>query len=279
MLMLALTIISNTSFALILRAAQRRGANEVAVGMVNYVLACGAYTVIGALRQPEGAALAGRFGLVGGTFNVLIFLLLLPAMQMKGVGVAISMVRLAVVVPLGASILFWGEAPAGITVVGIALALLALPLLGFDKGVNSDRLTPRRAAVLLGLFVANGMALLMIKWFQTTGYAGARVVYLATVFAVSGIVCFITWRSTAKRPLRGDEVAWGAFLGISNAITNYLIFATLDVLPASVMFPVLAAVGLSLTTVFAAVVWREVPGRLGWAGIGVAVVAVVLTNI
>lgn len=279
MLMLALTIIANTSFALIVRAAQRRGANDVAVGMVNYVLACGVYAVIGALRQPDGAALAGRFGLVGGTFNVLIFLLLLPAMQMKGVGVAISVVRLAVVVPLGASILFWQEAPAGITVVGIALALLALPLLGFDKGVNSERLTPRRGALLLGLFIANGVALLMIKWFQTTGYTGARVVYLATVFAVSAIVCFITWRSTTKRPLRSDELAWGAFLGVSNAITNFLIFATLDVLPASVMFPVLAAVGLSLTTVFAAVVWREVPGRLGWAGIGVAVVAVVLTNL
>ena len=80
--------------------------------------------------------------------------------------------------------------------VGIAGA--APTLLGFDKGVNSERLT-RGAALLLGLFVANGMALLMIKWFQTTGYTGQGVVYLATVFAVSAIVCFI-WRSRRSVP-------------------------------------------------------------------------------
>ena len=92
------------------------------------------------------------------------------------------------------------------------------------------------------------------------------------------MICGLAWARNL-RPWHGAlEIKWGLLLGASNAIINILILATLDVLLASVMFPILAAVGLALTTTFAAVVWREIPGRLGWAGIGLAVLAVVLAN-
>ncbi len=278
MWLLAATIVANTSFALILRAAQRRKANDVGVGMFNYIFASAVYWAIGGIARPEGAATGGVYGLIAGCFNVTIFLLLLPAMRFKGVAISIAMVRLAAVIPMGAAILMWHEAPSQIQAVGIILALLALPMLSLDKGVNHEPLTARRIMVLLGLFVSNGMTLLMMKAFQETGFVAARSIYLAMVFSIGALVCGVAWLRTRTSPLGWTEVKWGVLLGISNAATNILIFYTLDVLLASVMFPILAAVGLSLTTVFAAVMWREIPGRLGWMGIVIAVVAVGLAN-
>lgn len=280
MLLLAATIIANTSFALILRGAQHRRVDELAVGMVNYVLASSVYWVVAAIWWPEqGVATAAGFGLAGGCFNVTIFLLLLTAMHLRGVAVSIAMVRLAVAVPLVASIVFFHEAPGVVQSWGIVLALLALPLLSLDKGVSDEPLTLRRMAMLLGLFLSNGMCLLLLKWYQTTGTSGGRFIYLATVFTVSGLIVGLAWARAKNRRLGKAEIVWGTWLGISNAVTNILIFMTLDVLLASVMFPILAAVGLSLTTIFAAVFWREIPGKLGWAGIAAAVVAVVLANL
>jgi drug/metabolite transporter (DMT)-like permease len=280
MLLLAATIIANTSFALILRGAQQRRVDDVAVGMINYIFASATYWLIAGVWWPEqGASIAVRFGLFGGCFNVAIFLLLLTAMHLKGVAVSIAMVRLAVVVPLAAAIIFFHEAPEMVQSWGIMLALLALPLLSLDKGVSDQPLTLQRMGMLLGLFVCNGMALLLLKWYQTTGTAAGRFIYLATVFTVSGLIVGLVWARAQHRWLGKAELVWGTWLGLSNAITNILIFMTLDVLLASVMFPILAAVGLSLTTILAAVFWREIPGKLGWAGITLAVVAVVLANL
>lgn len=278
LLLLAATIVANTSFALILRAAQKRQANALAVGLVNYVFATALYLTVGLSTMPEGSLTAVGYGVVGGCFNVAIFLLLLSAMTIRGVAISVAMVRLAVVVPMAAAIVVWKESPSALQTGGIALALLALPMLSLDKGVNHQPLTARRLAVLLGLFVANGMTLLMIKAFQMTGYEAARPFYLATVFLIGAAGCGVAWLHT-PRPWQGMlDIKWGLLLGVSNALTNFLILATLDVLLASVMFPILAAVGLSLTTAFAAVAWREIPGSLGWAGICLAVVAVVLAN-
>ena len=278
LILLAATIVANTSYALILRAAQKRGANEIAVGLVNYLFASGLYLTIGLLTRPVGSLTALGYGAIAGTSNVAIFLLLLAAMTIRGVAISVAVVRLAVVVPMTAAILVWGEVPDSLQIGGIALALLALPMLSLDRGVNHQPLTSRRLAILAGLFMANGITLLMLKAFQTTGYGAARPIYLGTMFFVGAVICGLVWARNPQ-PWHGTlEIKWGLLLGASNALINILILATLDVLLASVMFPILAAVGLALTTTFAAVVWREIPGRLGWAGIGLAVLAVVLAN-
>jgi len=54
----------------------------------------------------------------------------------------------------------------------IVLALLALPLLGLDQGANRLRLTWLMSLGLLCLFLVNGAALLIQKWYHTTGLSG-----------------------------------------------------------------------------------------------------------
>ena len=55
--------------------------------------------------------------------------------------------------------------------------------------------------------------------------------------------------------------------------------AALDRLPGAVAFPIMQAGIMLVAAGFAALAWREQPGRLGLAGIAVAVAAVALINL
>ncbi len=278
MLIFGATILVNTAFGLIVRAAQRAGVNVLAAGVVNYIFASSTFWVVYWLLKPPAATGALSIGAVAGSIYFVAYLLLLPAMQLRGVAIALAFVRLSVIIPLAAAMLIWREAPDTIKTCGIVLALLALPLLSLDRGVSSTRLTGGNIALLMSLFFVNGTCLLMSKWFQSTGLVAQRPLYLATVFCVAGLGLTVAWMITRCEALGYREIGWGIAIGAANAGSNLLILYTLDMFLASVMFPILAAVGLSLATVFAALAWREIPGRLGWSGIVIAVAAIILAN-
>ncbi len=278
MILLLVTIVVNASFSLLVRAAQRRHVNVVAVGAVNYAFAASLYWAVSAVTRPAMAPPVLRLGLVAGVLYPTVFLLLLPAMHMRGVAITMAIVRLSVLIPLGGALYLWAEMPDTMKLYGIVLALVALPLLSLDKGVTDVVLSRRQAAILLALFAANGSCLLLSKAFQMTGLVAQRPLYLAIVFSGGAVGCGAVYFLTRKTRLKGAEVLWGIGTGVTNAAANMLMLYTLDALLAAVVFPLLAAVGLCLATMFAALVWREIPGKLGWAGIAVAVVAVALAN-
>ncbi len=279
MLLFAVTILFNTAFSLFVRGAQRHGHDAVAVGVVNYTFASLCFWVFTAVSHTSYASLAVQIGLIGGCLYVTTYFLLLPAMNFKGVAVSMAVVRLSVLVPLLGAVLIWGETPGMVKTLGIALALVALPMLTFDHGADSPKFDLRHTTTLAGLFIFNGACLLVGKWFQTTQLIAERPLYLATLFSIAALLCLVYWMCTRRHGMTTSELRWGLAAGASNAISNFLILYVLDLFLASVVFPVLAAVALSLATAFAAFVWDEKLGRLGWAGIGIAVVAIVLANL
>ncbi|HCU37882.1 MAG TPA: hypothetical protein DGT21_21325 [Armatimonadetes bacterium] len=278
MLVFLATILVNLSFALLVRAAQRRGVDVVASGIVNYLFAAATYWIAVLVTGTPYAPEAPRIGLAAGVFYVSTYLLLLPAMRIRGVAIAMGFVRLSVVIPLIAAVIVWHEAPGPVKQAGIVLALLALPMLSLDGGANSAPLTRRNLVILLGLFLTNGTCLLMGKWFQSTGLVAERPLYLAIVYSTAALVFIAALPLLPKARFGAAELRWGALIGLCNCAANILMLYTLDLFLASVVFPIIAAVNLSLATIFAAVTWREIPGRLGWTGICVAVLAVILAN-
>jgi drug/metabolite transporter (DMT)-like permease len=137
MLVFLATILVNLSFALLVRAAQRRGVDVVASGIVNYLFAAATYWIAVLVTGTPYAPEAPRIGLAAGVFYVSTYLLLLPAMRIRGVAIAMGFVRLSVVIPLIAAVIVWHEAPGPVKQAGIVLALLALPMLSLDGGANS----------------------------------------------------------------------------------------------------------------------------------------------
>ena len=278
MFVFILIVLCAAGFALTTRAAQLRDTDTVAVGAINYTFAALIAWALAFVSQPAAAPETLRIGILGGITYVLAYLFLLPSLRHKGTAIAASVVQLGVLVPIVGALLIWGERPAIIRAYGMVLAVLALPLLTLDKGVSRQPLTLGRVMVLVGLFLLNGLAMLVNTWFHTTGLEGQRAMYLAILFTVAAVGCTAAWLIRPERKLGIKEAAWGALLGTFNVGGTLFTLYGLDLYLASVLFPITAALALAVITTFAAIAWREIPGKIGWAGIAAALTAVVLAN-
>jgi len=279
MLILIAAMVLMAGFGVIVRRAQRGGHDLIVVGLVNYLVATAFYAAwctSSGLWTCDPRAVA--MGVVGGVLYGVGFLTLLAPMRWRGVGIVSAILGLSVLVPVSLSLIVWHESLVPLQAAGTLLALAALPLLGLDEGAGHARLTRRMALIMTALFFINGGAMAVYKWFHSTGLAEQRPAFLLYLFMAATAVLLVVWLGRGRR-LGTADAGWGALLGVTNMLAGLALLAALDRLPGLVVFPVVQVGIMILATLFAALAWREKPGRLGMAGIAVAAVAVALLNL
>jgi drug/metabolite transporter (DMT)-like permease len=277
MLALAIAVICSTSFSLIVRHTQRERQDQFAVMGLNYA-AASATAFLCAGGQWQLSPPTWQIGGAGGLIFVSAYIFLIHSLDLKGVAIANAVTRLSVLIPVAASIALFGEEPRLLEIVGGGLAIIAMPLLSLDRGFTGSRLSRWERPFLLALFLLNGGCLLSTKWFHSTGLSAQRPLYFGVLFGVAAVVSLVAWLGWSRRGGR-RELFWGVLLGVVNYVTGAALIRALDSLSGMVVFPVQAALGLVLTAVFAGWAWQEIPGRLGQAGLALAVVAVVMINL
>ena len=104
----------------------------------------------------------------------------------------------------------------------------------------------------------------------TLGY----VVWALTMIPAALVALFINkWKlETDKR-----SVFWGCLAGLLGAAGQLVLFFTLRIAPAYLVFPLLSLTPV-VTILMAVFFLKERTGRLGWLGIGVAVIAILLLS-
>jgi len=279
MLALAVSVVFMAGFGLVIRASQRRGLTMLAVGLLNYLTAAVFYAfwiVHDGLWSCDPRTVT--IGIVGGLFYGGGFFFILAPMRWRGVGIVSAILGLSVLLPVVFSFIVWRESVAAVQLLGIVLALAALPLLGFDEGARGGRLTIGMALVMLGLFLVNGGCMVVQKWYHTTGLSEERPVFFFYLFATATAILLVAWLWQSRR-LAPLDLGYGGLLGSCNVLANLALLAALDRLPGVVVFPVMQAGVMIFSVAFAVVAWGEKPGRLGLAGIGLAAAAVALINL
>ena len=279
MLLLLLATLFAASFGLIVSYAQRRGSNLYAVGAINYCLAMvfhlASHARIGGWAPQQGTWI---IGVLGGIAYVIGFLLLFPAMSLRGVSVSTAMLRLAAVVPMLIGWLFWNERLAIVPAIGASLALLSLPLLTYRNDGGLSGLKSKSVLLLLALFLVNGCCMLSVRAFAQTGISGQSSLFLSILFGTAALIATTSWWLHREGTSRRDILP-GVLLGIDNALANLALVGALDRLPGLIVFPFYSSVGMLFTVLFARLVWSERITRSERAGIGLAVVAVVLASL
>jgi drug/metabolite transporter (DMT)-like permease len=275
---LILTVALMTGWNFVFRGAQKQRADMVAVCSVNYAAATVACALVAMVSgMPAPSLMTWVIGGLMGIIYVASYLLLVPSMNCKGISVVTAFVRLSVIVPVMASVLIWGEKPGWLQALGVLGAIVSLPMLTLDKGVDDGKFTRRELAIFVGLFLGNGLGLLTAKWFSKQDTPGETLYFLAILFGASTVGSFVPWLK-ARPQMRRLEWGWGMGLGLSNAGANLVLLSALAFLPGYVVFPVNACGGIVLTAIIAAVLWREIPGRMAYAGMVVAAAALVCIN-
>lgn len=279
MIALLIATVFSAAFGLVLRWAHGRKCNLWAVGLINYVVATAvnllrAYAsgalAVGTVTLVLGAASGVLYGINYGLFSTLV--------GRRGVSVSTALVRLAVLLPILASVLLWGERPAPTQSVGVLLALVSLPLLTMVPRAQAGPRDHGQALLALAMLVGSGVSMMTVDAHKQLAPAAAGSVFLTALFGTAGLIALAGWLRNGARVSRADIVP-GVALGACNAIANVGLVAALQELSSVIVFPFYSAVGVVIASSFAAKVWGEQIRRREMTGMGVALAAVVLMNL
>ena len=219
-------------------------------------------------------------GMITGVVFVISFLLMMICMGRIGVAVTVSLTRLAVVLPVGASIVFYGERLGCVQFGGMLFAAGAFLLLG--KAAAKEEIEGKRKLwdwlLLGGLFMCMGLNGVNLKVFEEHCDANQMHGFLAVLFATAGSVAwfFVIWRR--------ENILWADFwrglvLGVPNCLSSVFFLLALRSIAGVMAFPVNDVAVVVMSTLAAIIIWGEKPNRYGWAAVGLAVVAIILMNI
>jgi drug/metabolite transporter (DMT)-like permease len=281
MIALVLNILLSVAFFHVIRTAQVRGSNMMVVGAVNYILAsvvCFAASYLSGNTQLSPETLF--WGTIQGIAFIVTFYLICTTMALSGMAIATAFIRIAVVLPVLASIFYWGEVPGKFQIIGILVCLVSLPLIGTRaRNVGTSvKLGWHEFRIVAMLFVFIGMAGVASKGFVMSGVADARTTFMGVLYGVAAfgaLAAFIlpAWRTHSRGLVDGVK------MGFMNVISILAYLIALEQVSGVVVFPVQAAGGILANTLFAAVVWKERFIKKTIVGMGVAVVGLVLVNL
>ncbi len=287
---------AHAAFGLLIRHARSDPFTYFKVGGTNYfvgmVLALVGAIAAGGLRFEWPASLLAVYQ---GVQYQLAYIVLFALIAVGGLAVTLTMLRLSVVVPVLGSILIWGESPSMLRIIGILLALSALPLVGSDARRTAHQIGLRRPMLLMFLAIAmSGSGALAAKAFVEIQSASTSIDYSLFVFIGATGSTILTWplarHLAGRRDLTwfagsdGGARSWrrwaglGAALGAANVAQNTALVQALAELPGSFVFPVISSGYLLLITLADYVIWKRRFGRITLIGIVLAVAGLALVN-
>jgi drug/metabolite transporter (DMT)-like permease len=279
MIALVVNILFTVAFFHVIRSAQAKDRNVILVAVVNYLVAS---PVCFFLSYTQGnLSLSGDtifWGTVQGVCFIGTYYLLCTSMSISGMAIATAILRLSVVIPVLASIFAWGEIPTTYQIVGIVACLVSLPLIGLRQSNDPQPITRQFLYLMVLLFVGMGIANTSSKAFVEADVPDVQTTYVAVLFgvaAIGGLLCFLSpvWRENMT------GVKDGVVLGLVNVVSIVSYMIALEELAGVVVFPIQAAAGLILNTVFAVWVWHERFSRRTMFGMGIALLGLIFVNV
>jgi len=274
--LLAAHICLLVTFAHLMKWSELRGADRAVVVGLNYLVAAlGGLVWYLASGAPALLVETLFIGAASGIVYVAGLYLYVALIASSGVCIATSIIRLSVVAPLLAAVLYWREQPTPGQILGAVLVLVALPLLsgpwrGSDKPLGGGALL-----LLPALLFTSGSAQVLSKAFASLGAPAQLPLYTLILFSTAMVGALLPF--VRQRPvLMGQHVALGVALGLANLLGNAALLMALQRLPGVVVFPVASSGGLVLAVLSSLVIWGERLQRPAQGGVALAVVALAL---
>jgi drug/metabolite transporter (DMT)-like permease len=295
MIYLALAVGCSLTIGMIFKHTGRAGIHRLELLTVNYLAA----TVLSlmvlvyegrteALGMTPGLAV---LGLTTGALFICGFFLLSLATDLAGMGLAIGVMRVSVVIPFLASWWIWGETPSvaqgwGLVVAAAAFFLIAGRRAPARRIPGIDKAPKVRPFLVLGVlalvFLVGGVIDTLLKTFEEVYSAGSsRAGFLTVVFAVA-FVLGAALRSPGylvrgERPDR-RAIVWGVLLGTVNYGSAGFLLAAISRLSGPFVFPANNIAIVIGAAVLGVVFWHERLTRLNVIGLFLATLALILLN-
>ncbi len=246
----------------------------------NYVVALALSVAMFALGGVYTASsITIGLGLVTGFLYIGGMYLGMATIGRRGASIAVSASQLSVLIPVSLSVLVFGEMLKLNQLIGVAVALVALPLLAAKIGTGLRGGLDRETMLLLVTqIVVQGFAQFSSKILVAEGLSVERGVFFVAVFTSAVLVTLpVAW--SHRMEITRSDFEYGSVVGACNIGGNLSILLALTALPGAVVFPLINSGGLLLVTILAWLIFKERINRLNAIGVALTLAAVLLINL
>lgn len=266
MLYLILAVLASSAVSIIMRHGEGRVKNSFAMFMANYFV-CSAIALFFVLSgdkpvSSEGFPFALLLGAFAGVMYLVCFVFLKYNITRNGVMLASVFMKLGVIIPLLIAIIFFGESPSAVQIIGFIIAAAAIIIIYFEKDTEKKkRKGLSSAALLILLFIIGGLTNSLANIYEKLGSAQFKNHYMFfTFFAAFLISTAITL--IKKRGVHKYDLIYGAAIGVPNYFATRLLILSLSSVPAVIVYPVYNVGAIVLIGLAGMFIFREsVKGR------------------
>lgn len=279
MLYLILAIASSAMVSVIMRLSDRKVTGNIAMLTVNYLmcfLVAAASAGFGNLF-PAADGLAGALvmGGVNGLLYLAGFVLLQINVRRNGVVLSSTFMKLGLLVSIAVSVLFFGEKPDALQIIGFVLAVAAIVLINFKRGSGG---TADFKLGLILMLLAGGMADAMSKIFEELGNPALEPQFLIYTFLVALALCAVLMWKKGQKPGKW-EILFGLLIGVPNFYSAKFLLGALVHIPAVIVYPVYSVATILTVSMVGVLAFRERLEKRQWIGLTLILVALVLLNV
>jgi drug/metabolite transporter (DMT)-like permease len=258
MIPLILTIFCSTTITLLLKYNEEKKGQPIVLLMSNYFVAsliCLILLVI--TPNTKYSFITFGFGAALAFIFVFSFFIFTKAVAVAGAALASVSARLSVIIPIILSIIIFSEQPDSNQVVGFLLALITIILFYFSlKIVSLGKLKLLDYSYLFLLLLGIGFNDFCMKIFQHWRSEIEEPFFLFSIFTFAFIYT-LTYSFIKQIKVERSTMIRGAILGIPNVFSSYFLLGALAQLPAIIVYPVTNVSIIFLTTLGAAIIWKE----------------------
>lgn len=278
MIYLLLAIVSSAMISIVMRLSEERVSGRTGMLAVNYLVClvlAGAYMGFGNVF-PAGESLGGTLGMgaVNGFLYLMGFVLLQFNIRRNGVVLSSTFMKLGLLVPMAVSILFFGEMPDLLQILGFALAVAAILLINVGDGESSAGF---KAGLIL-LLLAGGGGDAMAKFFEELGNTALSEQYLFYSFGAAFLFCLVLMLWKKERPGL-TELLFGVLIAVPNYYSARFLLRSLENLAAVIVYPTYSVATILVVTLAGVCFFRERLEKRQWLAVAVILAALVLLNI
>ena len=278
MLFLLLAIFSSSMISIVMRFSSGKISANLSMLATNYFICSflgAAYAGFDlAAAEDPGFSRTVVIGLISGVLYLAAFVAFQTNTNKRGVVLSSVFMKLGLLVPIVASVLFFKELPTAVQIIGFCIAIFAILLINLR---NDGRGKGFGFGLILMLLLSGG-ADVMAKIFDVFAPQAHSALYLFYNFATAFTLCVLLVIQKKERP-GFRELLYGALIGIPNFFSAKFLLASLTKLPAVVVYPSFSVGTMLIVTMIGVLVFRERLSKLQWGAMGAIVAALILLNI
>lgn len=278
MVFLLLAVLSSSMISIIMRVSSDKISANLSMLATNYLICSllGAAYAGFSLAAPEdpGFSVTVIISLISGVLYLAGFVAFQANTNKRGVVLSSVFMKLGLLVPIAASVLFFKEIPTTVQIIGFCVAVFAIVLINLKKDSSGKGF----GFGLILMLLLSGGADVMAKIFDVFAPRSHSALYLFYNFATAFGLCILLVIHKKERP-GFRELLYGTLIGIPNFFSAKFLLASLAKLPAVVVYPTFSVGTMLIVTLMGVVVFWERLSKLQWVAMGAIVAALILLNI